>query len=202
MIAGKFLSLSLSFWEVNELTPHRRVFFRGSFSHGVPPQISKTQYDVPMPSVDVLVTSASPTPHHIRAAHCHRALCRLTEILGELRTDLDAWEDALPDWLRSPISASGSPVSGASSLHLGFLAVKMLVCRVELHVCRPPSLEAKKLELTVLMTFLRKSITRTRTTQRLVGTSRPSVVALLRTSFTSSQVCSRSTSRNSGCLVS
>jgi hypothetical protein len=128
----------------------------GGFGHGVPPQISKSQYDVPLPSVEVLVTQPRATSQHIRAAHCHISLCRLTEILGELlplvyqlqnkpgrenskrlrhiRTDLDTWEDSLPEWLRAPVSESENPVSGASSLHLAFLAVKMLVCRVELHV--------------------------------------------------------------------
>ena len=92
----------------------------------------------------------------MRAAHCHIALCQLTEILGELmplvyglqqrlqretskkvrqiRTDLDSWEDSLPDWLRSPASDSEDRISGSSSLLLGFLAVKMLVARVELTV--------------------------------------------------------------------
>uniref|UniRef100_A0A093V7Q9 Putative transcriptional regulatory protein C25B8.11 n=1 Tax=Talaromyces marneffei PM1 TaxID=1077442 RepID=A0A093V7Q9_TALMA len=120
----------------------------GSFGHGVPPQISKSQYDVPLPSVEVLVTQPRATSQHIRAAHCHISLCRLTEILGELlplvyqlqtkpgrenskrlrhiRTDLDTWEDSLPEWLRAPVTESENPCSGASSLHLAFLAVKML----------------------------------------------------------------------------
>jgi hypothetical protein len=128
----------------------------GSFAHGVPPQISKIQYDVPLPSVEVLVTQPRATSQHVRAAHCHISLCRLTEILGELlplvyqlqtkpsretskkirhiRTDLDTWEDALPEWLRAPIQNPETPAGGVSSLHLAFLAVKMLVCRVELHV--------------------------------------------------------------------
>ncbi|GKZ74498.1 hypothetical protein AnigIFM50267_000734 [Aspergillus niger] len=129
----------------------------GSFGHGVPPQIAKNQYDVPLPTIDVLIPQASRTPERVRAAHCHIALCRLTEILGELlplvyglqsrahrettkkvrqiRTDLDSWEDSLPDWLRNPISTNTTEerISGTSSLQLGFLAVKMLVSRVELN---------------------------------------------------------------------
>lgn len=132
------------------------IRIRGSFGHGVPPQIAKIQYDVPLPSVDILVTSASPTSEHIKAANCHIALCKLTEILGELlplvyrlqpkstretterlrhiRTDLDLWEHSLPEWLKSPWPASESSFGGVCSLHLGFLAMKVLVCRVELHV--------------------------------------------------------------------
>ncbi|PWY80541.1 C6 transcription factor [Aspergillus heteromorphus CBS 117.55] len=128
----------------------------GSFGHGVPPQIAKNQYDVPLPTVDVLIPQASRTPERIRATHCHIALCRLTEILGELlplvyglqyqahreitkkvrqiRTDLDAWEDSLPNWLQTPpLSSSEERIAGTSSLQLGFLAVKMLVSRVELN---------------------------------------------------------------------
>lgn len=132
------------------------IVSRGSFGHGVPPQITKSQYDVPLPSVEVLVTEPRATSQHIRAAHCHIALCRLTEILGELlplvyqlqsrsaretskklrhiRTDLDTWEESLPEWLRPPVEDSEPTIAGTCSLHLAFLAVKMLVCRVELQV--------------------------------------------------------------------
>lgn len=129
---------------------------RGSFGHGVPPQIARNQYDVPLPTIDGLLPQAGRTTERVRAAHCHIALCRLTEILGELlplvyglqqrqpretskkirqiRTDLDMWEDSLPDWLRIPVNPSEDRISGTSSLHLGFLAVKMLVSRVEVTV--------------------------------------------------------------------
>ncbi|EPS30346.1 hypothetical protein PDE_05297 [Penicillium oxalicum 114-2] len=127
----------------------------GSFGHGVPPQISKTQYDVPLPTVDSLVPSHLRTTERVRAAHCHIFLCKLTEILGELlplvyglqakparesskkirqiRTDLDSWEDSLPEWLRSPHTNRGETLAASSSLQLAFLAVKMLVSRVELN---------------------------------------------------------------------
>ncbi|BCS29117.1 putative C6 transcription factor [Aspergillus puulaauensis] len=127
----------------------------GSFAHGVPSQIARNQYDVPLPTVEVLVPSASRSPERVRAAHCHIALCRLTEILGELlplvyglqhrsprettkeirriRTDLDVWEDSLPDWLRSPVGQSEDRIAGLCSLQLAFLAVKLLVGRVELN---------------------------------------------------------------------
>ncbi|CAG8924905.1 unnamed protein product [Penicillium salamii] len=127
----------------------------GSFGHGVPPQISKNQYDVPLPTVDVIVPAQFRTTERVRAAHCHIYLCRLTETLGELlplvyglqhkparetskklrqiRTDLDMWEDSLPDWLRGPSVHPGERIYGASSLQLAFLAVKMLVSRVELN---------------------------------------------------------------------
>ncbi|KAL4937516.1 hypothetical protein BDV06DRAFT_226887 [Aspergillus oleicola] len=127
----------------------------GSFGHGVPPQIARNQYDVPLPTVDVLVPPASRSPERVRAAHCHIALCRLTEILGDLlplvyglqlrspretskevrriRTDLDVWEDSLPDWLRTPSTSSEERIAGLCSLQLAFMAVKLLVGRVELN---------------------------------------------------------------------
>ncbi|KAL2867987.1 putative C6 transcription factor [Aspergillus lucknowensis] len=127
----------------------------GSFGHGVPPQIAKNQYDVPLPTLEVLIPPSSRSPQRVRAAHCHIALCRLTEILGELlplvyglqhrsprettkkirqiRTDLDVWEENLPDWLRSPLDTSQDRVAGICSLQLAFLAVKLLVGRVELN---------------------------------------------------------------------
>ncbi|KAE8146183.1 fungal-specific transcription factor domain-containing protein [Aspergillus avenaceus] len=126
----------------------------GSFGHGVPPQIARNQYDVPLPTIEGLLPQSNHTTERVRAAHCHVALCRLTEILGELlplvyglqhrvaretskkvrqiRTDLDMWEDSLPDWLRAPVRAGEERISGTSSLQLAFLAVKMLVSRVEL----------------------------------------------------------------------
>ncbi|KAL5342636.1 fungal-specific transcription factor domain-containing protein [Aspergillus crustosus] len=127
----------------------------GSFGHGVPPQIARNQYDVPLPTVEVLVPPALRSPERIRAAHCHIALCKLSEILGELlplvyglqlrstrdttkkirqiRTDLDVWEDSLPDWLRSPLDPTEDRIAGICSLQLAFLAVKLLVGRVELN---------------------------------------------------------------------
>lgn len=147
MIDGKHRALML----LSILTVHR-----GSFGHGVPPQIARNQYDVPLPTIDVLLPQGPRTNERMRAAHCYIALCRLTEILGELlplvydlqhkypretskklrqiRTDLDMWEDALPEWLRAPASTAESTISGPSSLYLAFLSAKMLVSRVELNV--------------------------------------------------------------------
>ena len=128
---------------------------RGSYGHGVPPQIAKNQYDVPLPSLDVLLPPSQRTVERIRAAHCHIAFCQLTLILGDLlplvyrldprmpretsktikqvKADLDVWEDSLPGWLRHPVSSSApSRIAGSCSLRLSFLALKMLVNRVEL----------------------------------------------------------------------
>ncbi|EGD90605.2 hypothetical protein H112_02071 [Trichophyton rubrum D6] len=125
-----------------------------SYGHGVPPHISRNQYDVPLPTISVLVPQANPTQQRVRTAHCYIALCQLTEILGDLlplvyglqprpsketskilrrmRSDLDRWEDSLPDWLKMPQDQDTPSTSGVSSMQLAFLALKMLVCRVEL----------------------------------------------------------------------
>ncbi|PGH33859.1 hypothetical protein GX50_03338 [[Emmonsia] crescens] len=125
-----------------------------SHGHGVPPQINKNQYDVPLPTVPVLVPQGNPNPQRIKSAECYIALCQLTETLGDLlpliyglqpksqnetsktlrklRTNLDTWEDSLPEWLKSSPADSSSPVSGSSSLYLAWLTLKMLICRVEL----------------------------------------------------------------------
>ncbi|KAJ6131478.1 hypothetical protein N7523_001184 [Penicillium sp. IBT 18751x] len=153
-----------SLWKLSEPEKNQRIRLWwgvvihdrwGSFGHGVPPQIAKTQYDVPLPTVDGLCPPNLRTTERVRAAHCHIFLCKLTEILGELlplvyglqaklaresskklrqiRTDLDLWEDSLPDWLRTPVPHRGEQVYASSSLQLAFLAVKMLVSRVELN---------------------------------------------------------------------
>ena len=110
---------------------------------------------MPLPTVDVLLPQGSRTTERLRAAYCHIALCRLTEILGELlplvyglqlrqsretskkvrqiRTDLDMWEDSLPELLRSPTNGSENRIAGTSSLQLAFLSLRMLVSRVELN---------------------------------------------------------------------
>ena len=127
-----------------------------SYGHGVPSQISRNQYDVPLPTPEVLVPHNNPSQQRLRTAQSFIALCQLTEILGDLlplvyglqakpgketskilrriRADLDAWEDSLPEYLRPQQQDTTTLVSGSSNLHLSFLSLKMLVCRVELQV--------------------------------------------------------------------
>ena len=155
----------------------------------------------------------------MRAARCHIALCTLTEILGELlplvyglqvklaresskklrqiRTDLDLWEDSLPDWLRSPTQNRGDQLHASSSLQLAFLAVKMLVSRVELNVSTS-TIILMCIELTIIC---RRSTMRKQTTPRLVAISRQSAVDQLRRLCDSFHPCARNTLKSSGCLV-
>jgi hypothetical protein len=130
--------------------------FRASFAHGVPPSITRTNYDVPLPTLDD-VKSTGLSPPQYPSVEVFIALCRLSEILGDVlpliydlqinpqkntvkglrkaEVDLDQWEDELPEWLdiadRKPLLPI---VSGSSSLQLGFLAVRLLISRIRLHV--------------------------------------------------------------------
>ena len=98
---------------------------RSSFAHGIPPTIAKNQYDVPLP--------VSENPGFVH-------LCTLSMILGDVlplvydlsigseiwrrirrvEADLDQWEE------------KSSPGIG-SSIRLGYLSIRLLVCRISLH---------------------------------------------------------------------
>jgi hypothetical protein len=84
------------------------------------------------------------------------ALCHLTIILAKIlamvynmqkreadefsrnirrfEVNLDDWEEKLCAWEEAQASNTGSTFSGTSNLKLAFLAIKMLLCRVTLHV--------------------------------------------------------------------
>ncbi|TGO84476.1 hypothetical protein BPOR_0500g00020 [Botrytis porri] len=124
-----------------------------SFAHGVPAHIRSNEYDVPLPTLEGLLTEGNHETSRIRPAGCFILLCTLTEILGDilpllydrrcrpiaetnkllrqLETHLDEWEESLPQWAISKSNAE--QVSGLSSLRLGFLSVKMLLCRIAFH---------------------------------------------------------------------
>ncbi|KAK0125424.1 hypothetical protein ONS96_009267 [Cadophora gregata f. sp. sojae] len=125
----------------------------GSFAHGTPSNISSRHYDVPIPTLEMLLPESSVSMDHRRSSESFIALCKLTEILGQalplvydlegnspkdtskvirrIEVDLDKWEDSLPDYLSSISSRAG--VSGSSSLHICYLSLKMLICRISLH---------------------------------------------------------------------
>ncbi|EEH18715.2 hypothetical protein PABG_01034 [Paracoccidioides brasiliensis Pb03] len=152
-----------SSWKLSRAEKHQRIRLWwgvvvhdrwASYGHGVPPQINRNQYDVPLPTIHVLVPQANPSPKRIRMAECYIALCQLTEILGDLlpliyelqlksqheisktlrrlRADIGTWEDSLPEWLKASPASLPAPVSGSSSLFLAYFTLKMLICRVEL----------------------------------------------------------------------
>ncbi len=84
------------------------------------------------------------------------ALCSLTEILADIlpliynleaqrykdslrelrrvQMQLEDWDARLPAWLRRSTEEGSAPQSGACSLQLSFLAIKMLMSRISLRV--------------------------------------------------------------------
>lgn len=144
-------------WYGPMVQPHRRFadHIRSSFAHGVPPSILRKQYDVPLPSISVLLTPDNDSDERVKAAVCFIQLCRLSQLLGDvlpsvydlgephkdmarelrrLECDLDEWEASLPEYLQVEAIENGTSVSGASSLRFGYLSVRMLLCRVSLRV--------------------------------------------------------------------
>lgn len=135
--------------------------YRASLSHGTPKHINRAEWDVPLPDFDSLSISAianrsEVTDDRLEGARSFIALCRLTEILGEVlpliyalhvrkeisclkalrrvEASLDEWEDSLPEWLDLNRSEFQRNASGALNLQLSFLAVKMCICRIALQV--------------------------------------------------------------------
>jgi hypothetical protein len=117
--------------------------------------IRKDQYDVPVPAVHDFVTSSHHSERHTIAYNCFSSLCRLTIILGDilplaynltidqddiwkqirrLESDLDAWDDCLPDEAR-PRDGDKRRIPGCSNLRLGYLSIRLLLKRITLHVC-------------------------------------------------------------------
>nr|OQO22326.1 hypothetical protein B0A51_13043 [Rachicladosporium sp. CCFEE 5018] len=122
-------------------------------SHGTPPNITSGQYDVPIPEPGSFV-AGNASVREQRAGVAFHQLCRLTAILGDilpvvyslnaddqkvhktirrLEVALDAWEEALPDFLdvSSPpeIRASGHEPS-TNSLWFYYLILKLMLKRL------------------------------------------------------------------------
>lgn len=97
----------------------------------------------------LLLTNASEA--HNKSAASFLALCKLSQILGELlplvyalnpnsadigrqvrrlECMLDEWESTLPSFLRVNADETQDQVNGSSNLHFCFLSVKLLLCRV------------------------------------------------------------------------
>ncbi|KAL4961877.1 Zn(II)2Cys6 transcription factor [Aspergillus stella-maris] len=145
-----------------------------SLSHGTPPHIHKSIWDVPLPDSDSLMvhmTASEPLPSDVRVqgAHSFIALCSLTTLLGRVlpliyvlevqplesafralrrhETTLNEWEELLPSWLRPTSPSFERRAAGALNLQLSFLAVKLCLSRIallELHRSDEPSAEEEK----------------------------------------------------------
>ncbi|KAF4978434.1 hypothetical protein FZEAL_5181 [Fusarium zealandicum] len=121
-----------------------------SLSHGTPPQISKTQHDVPRPTVKNLYEGSS--LENILKASVYVALVGLTEVLDlslkhiyhfnnkdevrettHLELALNSWVESLSDDIRRVIiRGTNLGIPGAANLRLAYLTVRLLLQRIEL----------------------------------------------------------------------
>ncbi|KAL2864060.1 Zn(II)2Cys6 transcription factor [Aspergillus lucknowensis] len=130
-----------------------------SLSHGTPPHIHQSQWDVPLPEPDSLLinipaSQALPSDIRVQGGQSFIALCSLTTILGQIlpliyaleiqplessfrtlrrhETTLNEWEESLPPWLRPTSLVFERKAVGALNLQLSFLAVKLCLSRIAL----------------------------------------------------------------------
>lgn len=131
---------------------HDRWF---NFAQGTPPYISKNHYDVPLPSLELLIAGRSNSVKHVRAAEIYIHLCKLTEIVGDVlpliyhirsgndsiaaeqtsrsEIELNRWIESRPSWLNLNEFQNRPAVPGLVNLQLCYLAVRMLLRRIAWH---------------------------------------------------------------------
>lgn len=126
------------------------ILSRASLAHGTPPHISRTQYDVPSPSLEYLCENQSIGSQR-GPAQVFIALLSLTDVLDKHlqfiynfnknnTTDTTDLELALNSWVESLtgtnrlviLRGSNLEVSGASNLRLSYLTTRLLLQRIEL----------------------------------------------------------------------
>ncbi|KAL4993309.1 fungal-specific transcription factor domain-containing protein [Aspergillus recurvatus] len=146
-----------------------------SLSHGTPPHVHKSVWDVPLPDSDSLMVNIAPgedlSPDaRVQGAQSFIALCSLTTLLGRIlpliyvlevqpletsfralrrhETALNEWEEGLPSWLRPSSPVFERKAAGALNLQLSFLAVKLCLSRIallEMHRSNEPPAEEDRL---------------------------------------------------------
>ncbi|KAJ5171876.1 hypothetical protein N7492_004469 [Penicillium capsulatum] len=125
-----------------------------SFSHGIPPNTTNRQHDVPIPDPADLTYDGQPKKIS-KAFECFTHLCTLSIILGEilplvydfrvnpdetwkeiqrLELELDNWQRHVSLPLHGPNEAYPTGVSGLSSLCFSYLSLRMLLCRLAFRV--------------------------------------------------------------------
>ncbi|KAI8674817.1 Zn(2)-C6 fungal-type domain-containing protein [Fusarium keratoplasticum] len=122
-----------------------------SLSHGTPPHISKTQYDVPSPTIENLCEKGS-SAEKVSKASIYVALVGLTDVLDlhlnhiyqlrksdelgdvtHLELALNNWIDSMGDRVRRIIiRGTNLDIPGAPNLRLAYLTVRLLLQRIEL----------------------------------------------------------------------
>lgn len=128
---------------------------RSSFAHGVSPNITNRQYDVPVPTLRDLAHDGQ-SEEGLKASECFIHICTLSVILGEVlplvydleqrdiwrdirrrETELDIWEQNVSLPITGPNEQYPYPISGLSSLCLSYLSVRLLLCRIAFRVSVP-----------------------------------------------------------------
>ncbi|KAJ5932617.1 hypothetical protein N7516_007106 [Penicillium verrucosum] len=124
-----------------------------SLAYGTPLQVHRAQYDVPFPSVDDLCSTGA-SAYQRAAASIFVALTTLTDVLArylehvycvskhasyaemsamDLEQVLSDWEESLADDVRRlVIRGTNLDVPGAANFRLAYLAVKLLLRRIQL----------------------------------------------------------------------
>lgn len=158
MIVGKLLYLILIL-TCYQLIDH---LSRCSLAYGTPLQIHRAQYDVAFPTIDDLCTPTA-SPFEVAAASIFIALTTLTEVLAQylehvynvsiterfsaskmsamdLEQTLSQWEESLSDGVRRiVVRGTNIDAPGAANFRLAYLAVKLLLRRLQLDADRPSS---------------------------------------------------------------
>lgn len=127
-----------------------------SLAYGTPLQVCRTQYDVPFPSVNDLC-SAYASPNQRSAASVFVALTTLTDVLArylehvysvskdtpsemsamDLEQILIEWEESLDDDVRHLVlRGTHFDIPGAANFRLAYLAVKLLLRRIQLDLSK------------------------------------------------------------------
>lgn len=123
---------------------------RTSLAHGTPPQISRSQYDVPLPTLEYLCEHGS-SPDKITKATIYIALVGLTHVLdlhlqhvyqvnASQPTNTAHLDLALNNWVenldvitrRIIIRGTSLEIPGAANLRLSYLTLRLLLQRIEL----------------------------------------------------------------------
>ncbi|KAH7397563.1 fungal-specific transcription factor domain-containing protein [Cadophora sp. MPI-SDFR-AT-0126] len=145
-----------------------------SLAHGTPPNIQRANYDVPLPTIDSLLSSSVVPEEQSNAGMTFIKLCSLSQILGSLlplvyslhinekdatketrriQCSLDDWESDLPYMLNLGSHDRADRVNGSANLWFCFLSVKLLLCRVMFKISASslsPMPEAKQYNLALL----------------------------------------------------
>lgn len=128
------------------------------FAHGTPPHIAREQYDVPVPTQQLLLCDRLPSLERARAAEVYIAFCRLTEIVGSLlpliyrvrsgandvalqktarlEAYLQEWIKDCPTWIDFQNLPERPAIPGFANLQLSYLAVRMVICQISWHQSR------------------------------------------------------------------